>query len=296
MSLGPGWGYAVNNFYAGKPGEAKHMIDLARIAEDAGYDSVWLGDHILWHTPMVDATALLAAFTATTEKVKLGMGIMLLGLRQPGIAAKFLTSVNELAQGRLVLGLGVGGENPAEFEFAGVPHNQRGKRLDESLRVLLEQWDPATAKVAPAGPPIPLFIGGRSDAARRRVVEFDAGWIAAFVSPRRVREEAALLEEVAGRKVPIILNLYIKTGADHDATVREAHEFLGHVYNMDSEPLMRNSLAGSVDHCAEQLVAFREAGVEHVILRPAAWEQQEQLEQWAGELMPKVDGVTVAPS
>jgi len=290
MSLEPGWGFAVNNFYAGEPGEAKRMVDLARNAEDAGFDSVWVGDHILWHTPMIDATALLAAFTATTERVTLGTAIVLLGLRQPGVAAKFLTSVNELSGGRLVLGLGVGGENPAEFEFAGVRHNRRGKLLDEALRVLLAQWEPETGKLEPTGPRIPLLIGGRSDASRRRVLEFGAGWLAAFVSPRRIREEAALLEESAGRKVPIALNVYLRSGDDHDATVREAHEFLGHVYAMDSVPLMRNSIAGSVEHCAEQLAAFRDAGVEHFILRPAAWDQQGQLEQWAGEMLPLLSG------
>jgi alkanesulfonate monooxygenase SsuD/methylene tetrahydromethanopterin reductase-like flavin-dependent oxidoreductase (luciferase family) len=285
VTAAPAWGFAVNNFYGGEAAEVEAMLALGPRVEAVGFDSLWLGDHVLWHTPIIDALSLLGAYAATTERITLGTAILLLGLRQPGIGAKTLTSLNAMSGGRLVLGLGVGGENPAEFEFAGVSHERRGALLDAALERLVAQWD-GEAEVSPTGPRPPILIGGRSNAARRRIRRFDAGWLASFVSPRRVVEEKALLDEEAGRDVPIYLNAYTAVGADGGRTRKDAAEFLGRVYAMDSEPLMRYAVVGDPEECAEQLSAFVAAGVSHFVLRPALWDQAEQCEIWAEQLLP----------
>jgi alkanesulfonate monooxygenase SsuD/methylene tetrahydromethanopterin reductase-like flavin-dependent oxidoreductase (luciferase family) len=287
------WGFAVNNFYSGGQDEVREIVALGPEAEAAGFDSLWLGDHVLWHTPIIDALVLAGAYAATTKRIRLGTAILLLGLRQPGIATKTITSLNVMSEGRVILGVGVGGENPAEFEFAGVPHNERGRRLDEALRVLLEQWDgPEPAQVDPVGPRPEIVVGGRSDASRRRIERFRAGWLASFVSPRRIRDEAELFAGMA-HPVPIVLNVYLRTGSDSEETKREAGAFLSRAYAMDEGPLMRYTVAGTVEECAEQLNAYAEAGVEHFVLRPAAWDQRDQLDQWAGDLLPALRRVSV---
>jgi alkanesulfonate monooxygenase SsuD/methylene tetrahydromethanopterin reductase-like flavin-dependent oxidoreductase (luciferase family) len=292
MTLHSGWGFAVNNFYSGDQAEVREMLALGAEAEAAGFDAVWVGDHVLWHTPIIDALSLLGAFAGTTERVTLGTAILLLGLRQPAIAAKAITSLNAMTDGRFVLGVGVGGENPEEFEVSGVPHNERGKRLDEALRFLVAQWG-EEGKVEPTGPPLPILVGGRSDASRRRVKRFGAGWLASFVSPKRIREEVELLR-ADDPDVPIVLNVYFRTGDDVESTRREAGAFLSRAYNMEEGPLMRYTVAGTPESCAEDLAAYAEAGVQHFVLRPAAWNQREQLDQWGSELLPRVREIALA--
>ena len=283
-------GFAVNTFYAGDPAELKEMLVLGPDAEQAGFDSVWIGDHVLWHTPIVDGLTLLSTFAAPTERVALGTGIYLLGLRKPYIAAKTLTSLNALAGGnRLILGFGVGGENPAEFELAEVPHKERGKALDNALKILLGQWDEDDEgpKLEPAGERPEILIGGRSNASRRRIINHNAKWLAAFVCARRVGEENELLAEKLERSPDSALHAYYHISDSDQASDQEGGDFLSHVYAMDRGPLMRYTLAGTPESFMEQLQAYRDVGVRHFCLRPASWDQRTQLERLA-ELLPQI--------
>ncbi len=290
MSLEPGWGFAVNPFFEGKPGETAEMLRLAPDAEAGGFDSVWIGDHVLWHTPIIDGITTLATFAGTTSRVKIGTAIMLLGLRKPGTASKMLTSLNVLSGNRLILGVGVGGENPAEFDFTDTPYEHRGRLLDESLDFLYGLWDQGEnsdqPRPEPMGERIPLLVGGRSNASRRRIRKYGAGWISAFVSPDRIRKEGEILNEGSDSAVPIVHHLYIRTGEDQQKTVDAAGDFLGNVYAMPPKRLMDYSVAGTPEFCAEQLAAYVEAGAQHIILRPAAWDQREQLWHWSERLLP----------
>lgn len=288
----PAWGIAVNTFCRkGSAAEVGEMLRLGPAVEAAGFDSLWVGDHLLWHTPIMDALTLLGGYAATTEHVTLGTGIYLLGLRQPMHAAKAITALNLMSDGRLVLGVGVGGENPAEFEASGVSHAERGRLLDRALEVLIDQWDPDPSglKVAPLGDPVPLFVGGRSDAARRRIARFRAGWLAAFVTPERIHNESERLTAEREEPVPVAANIYLRVGDDPHAAARQAAAFLGEIYAMDGAPFMRYAVTGPPESCVEQLAAYAAAGVGHFILRAAAWEQTEQIEEWAATLLPLLD-------
>lgn len=296
----PGYGFAVNTFFPEGSDERqalRSMLRLGPLAEELGFDSVWVGDHVLWHTPIVDTLSILAAYAVTTTRIRIGTAILLLGLRQPAIAAKALTTLSLMSDGRLVIGVGVGGEHKAEFDLCGVDHGRRGRALDEALRFLLAQWDPeATApKLTPRGPRPALLVGGGSDAARRRVVEFGAGWIGAWVSPRRVREEAERLREAAGERVPIALNLYLSVGPDGEAERAAAAAFLAHTYAADPAPLLRNSAAGTPAECAERIAELAAAGVDHFILRAASWDQEAQLKTWSSDLLPLLPRPVTTP-
>jgi alkanesulfonate monooxygenase SsuD/methylene tetrahydromethanopterin reductase-like flavin-dependent oxidoreductase (luciferase family) len=289
----PGWGFAVNTFFrddADERAQARTLLALGPMAEQAGFDSVWVGDHVLWHTPILDALTTLSAYAASTDRVRLGTAILLLGLRQPAIATKTLTTLNLISNDRLVLGVGVGGEFRAEFDLCGVAHAQRGRLLDEALRFLLAQWDrdPSTPGLSPRGARPPVFIGGASDATWRRVREFDAGWLGAWVSPRRIRQEASRQSEGRDIPMPIALNVYLCVDEDGNAARSAAAEFLGTSYGTDPAPLLRHSIAGTVAECAEQLAAYAEAGVGHFVLRPATWDQQSQLDRWGEYLLPQL--------
>src|SRR5581483_12357853 len=99
---------------------ADFIGELPRV-EDLGFDSVWTSEHILFYGPTLDATVVLGAFAARTRRIKLGTAILLLPLRNPTVTAKAISTVDILSGGRVLLGIGVGGEFPKEFEATGVP-------------------------------------------------------------------------------------------------------------------------------------------------------------------------------
>src|SRR5438045_9611323 len=123
-----------------KPQPPAEQWDVVRAVERAGFDSVWPGDHISFHNPLYESLTLLASYASITTRIKLGTGVYLLALRAPAIAAKITATLDVLSGGRLIFGVGVGGENPREFEVVGVPHNERGARVTEAIDVVRALW------------------------------------------------------------------------------------------------------------------------------------------------------------
>src|SRR5688572_9866881 len=191
---------------------ASEQFEMVRAVERLGYDSVWTGDHVSFHNPMHDSLALLASYASITTRVKLGTAVYLLALRPAAIAAKAAASVDVLSGGRLIFGVGVGGENPKEFELCGVPHRERGARVSEGIDVVRTLWrdSPATFKgrftqsdgvsidpkpVQRPGPPI--WIGGRSDAALARAGRQGDGWMSYVVHPERYAQSVEKIRAAA---------------------------------------------------------------------------------------------------
>jgi len=178
----------------------QEQFDLVRRIEALGFDSVWTGDHVSFHNPMYESLTLLATYVPITSRLRLGTAVYLLALRRPAIAAKITSTLDVLSGGRLIFGVGVGGENPKEFEVCGVPHAERGARVTEAIDAVRTLWrdTPATFKgrftsfagisidpkpVQKPGPPI--WIGGRSDAALARAGRQGDGWVSYVVQPER---------------------------------------------------------------------------------------------------------------
>src|SRR2546430_11659687 len=131
-----------------KPHPPAEQWDVVGAVERAGFDSVWTGDHVSFHNPLYESLTLLASYASITTRIKLGTGVYLLALRAPAIAAKVTATLDVLSGGRLIFGVGVGGENPKEFEVCGVPHGERGARVSEAIDVVRTLWrdSPATFK------------------------------------------------------------------------------------------------------------------------------------------------------
>ncbi|HET9094924.1 MAG TPA: LLM class flavin-dependent oxidoreductase, partial [Solirubrobacteraceae bacterium] len=205
----PRLGLNLPTFDPLRVGGRPRFVAAARLAEDLGFDAVWVGDHLHVPSPVYDSTVALAAVAASTQRIQLGFGVMLLGLRHPAWVAKQLTTIDALAPGRLLLGVGVGGEFPAEFAALGLDVHQRGRLLD---RALAELPDWLLGRTTPAlAPPMsglpPLWVGGRSDAALRRAARLGDGWLGTWMSPERVLEVRATLAaqaEAHGRPTPRI--------------------------------------------------------------------------------------------
>src|SRR5437763_5887953 len=104
----------------------EEQFALVRRVEELGFDSVWTGDHVSFHNPLYESLTLLAAYAPITRRLKLGVAVYLLALRSAAVAAKVTATLDVLSGGRLIFGVGVGGENPKEFELCGVLHAERG--------------------------------------------------------------------------------------------------------------------------------------------------------------------------
>lgn len=266
---------------------------VAELAEELGYDSLWAGEHLSFHHPILDLGVALAAFAAVTERIRLGAAVVLLPLRHPSLVAKQAASLDYLSRGRLLLGVGVGGEGAGDFEATGVPVRERGARADEGIRALRALFGPAPASfdgrfyrfrdvaiepraVQPGGPPI--LVGGRSEAARRRAGALGDGWLPYLVSPRRF---AAGVEEVrtharAAARDPEALShalvAFARVEEDGEQAREAARRHLAERYRMRFERhhVEQLCVAGSPAECAERLRAYRDAGAGHVALNPAA--------------------------
>jgi probable F420-dependent oxidoreductase len=285
---------------------------LAGRAEALGYDSVWLGDHVAFHTPTLDSLVALAWAAAATRRVRIGPCVYLLALRAPVAAAKAVATLDVLSGGRVVFGVGVGGEFPGEFEACGVPRAERGARVDEGIAVCRALWRDAPASFAgrfarftdltldprpvqPGGPPI--WVGGRSDHALRRAACAGDGWVSYLVTPDRFRtslDRIAGFAAEAGRKLPEAFEpahlAFTVVDDDRDAARRAAAAYLSRQYNQPFEGLVdRYCLLGPPAACAEAVARFRDAGVRTLIVYPAVPEEgrvAEQVERVAGEVWP----------
>ena len=276
-------------------GGPPRFVEAARLAEEAGFDSVWVGDHLLMPAPVYDSTVALSAVAATTERVKLGFGVMLLGLRHPAWAAKQLTTLDAIAPGRLLLGVGVGGEFPQEFEALGLSVKRRGRLLDDALAVLPDWLEgrssPPLAPTIGALPPI--WVGGRGDAALERAAWVGDGWLSIWMTTERIRTSAEALAaraEALGRPRPALgLAISVHIDADEGRAREVAQEYTEAMYGMPFDKVARYTPVGSAERVAEQIAAYAEAGIEEFVVTPLAREPREQIERLAalrGNLAP----------
>jgi probable F420-dependent oxidoreductase len=277
------FGVLLPTFDPTHTGQVPPVVEAARTAEELGFDAAWVGDHLWGHAPWLDSTVALGAAAAVTERLMLGFSVMLLALRPPAWAAKQIQTIDALSGGRLMLGVGVGGEYPEEFEAAGVPVERRGKRVDEGLAVLPDlllgrrvDYDGESLAVhanplAPAMDRLPrILIGGRGDVALRRTVRFGDGWLPMWLSPGQLVERGARLRELAaanGRPQPsITLLILVHVDDDLERSRREASEHLEGQYKLPLDVVERWAALGPSEHVAEQLQPYLDAGVDELIL------------------------------
>ena len=116
------------------------LADLVRLVDSCGYDSLWVGDHLSFPMSILDPLLQLAQAAVVSRRLLLGTNVYLVPLRPPGPIAKQVASLDHLTEGRLIFGVGVGGEFPKEFALGGVPHNERGGRLSAAIPLLRELW------------------------------------------------------------------------------------------------------------------------------------------------------------
>jgi len=197
--------FGINMYACSRPDA---VARVARAAEDAGFESLWAGEHVVLPDPQVPPSPMapqeraldpLVALTwaaAHTERLRLGTGIIILPQRNPLVLAKELASLDVLSVGRLIFGVGVGYLEP-EFEAIGVPMTDRGPRTVEYLGAIRALWQDEhpsfegryvnftgiDAHPRPLQRPVPIVMGGHTPAAFRRAVLHAHGWYGFALTP-----------------------------------------------------------------------------------------------------------------
>lgn len=280
-------GVLVGSWPLGMPTDpAGFYRRLARLTEDAGYDTLMVGDHLFAAGPNPDALALAADLAARTQSIRIGTAVLQLGMREPVAAAKQIATIDCLSGGRFILGVGAGGEFADEWAAAGVNRADRGRRLDEYLELAVQLWSgrPVTHEGQfktvrdVVGSPLPArpggpetWVGGRSDAALRRASKHD-GWVAYASSVRRIRASLERLDELLGPRrngfrVAAVLWTYVS--ADIAAARSGIERVLSTRYRQDFDRFIESFCAiGPPAAISERVAQYRAAGVTDVLLCP----------------------------
>ncbi|HEY8453154.1 MAG: LLM class flavin-dependent oxidoreductase [Micromonosporaceae bacterium] len=289
---GGGTGPAVGVILPSVATQRDERLDLAtaaRHAEEVGLDSVWHGDHLLGDEPTLDCTLALAVAAAATRRVRIGTSVLVPALRPLVWVAKQVATLQYLAQGRLVVGVG-SGVGPAQWAAAGVPYPHRGRRTDTALALLpgllagdtvrlADEPGQPEVRLSPAVPRPPFWVGNASPVAIRRAARLGDGWFPSVLPVEEVAQGAARLADLAaeaGRPVPTIaVGAAGALGYGSEARDRIAAE-LTDAYGMPPERAAGIPLVGGPEEVAERLQAYREAGAAHVVVgfSAAGWRRQ----------------------
>jgi probable F420-dependent oxidoreductase len=214
--------FGLFGLHRGTSADPEALVRRARLAEDAGFDSLWVGDHVALpidndqvsaaaREPRLEALVALAYLAAATRDVRLAVGVLVLPQRQPVLLAKQLASIDLLSRGRLIVGVGVGHLEQELRAFA-VPLAERGMRADECLDAVLALWDEPTPSlsgrfVSVRGviqrprpvqrPHPPIVVGGASPAALKRAVQRGNGWHGWHMDLQQTTEALSGLQSAA---------------------------------------------------------------------------------------------------
>ena len=305
MSIGVGLGLAVYPFSG-----ARAFWRWIELCEDGGVDSIWQSDRLVSPQPALEPMALMAALAGGTQRLKFGMNVVVLPLRDPLLVAKQCASIDHLSNGRLLPAFGVGNARSADWEAAGLSPRSRGARADEALDLLARLWSERdvsfrgeyysarglTIEPRPVQQPLPLWIGGASEAAIRRTARVGTGWLGGLHTVAQTRETVSAIRRAAaeaGR--PIDEDHYGATfafrfGSRDDAPVERA---VAPLRRLGGEVLESYLAVGDAQAIVRRLEAFVEAGVSKFVLRPLADDDRGMLDQsrrLVEEVLPVVAG------
>jgi alkanesulfonate monooxygenase SsuD/methylene tetrahydromethanopterin reductase-like flavin-dependent oxidoreductase (luciferase family) len=292
--------------------ETAPLLTMAERAEAAGFDSVWIGDSLVAR-PRHEPLTLMAAVGARTRQVRIGTGVLLPALRNPVVLAHVVGTLDRVAEGRIILGVGIAGDMPAirkEFAAAGVPWDRRVGRFLEILAICQALWtrdgvsfsgkhftlDNVTMEPKPhrpGGPPI--WIGGSGPTALREAARFDA-WFPTGPSVEFFAEHFPKIQaaaRAAGRKPDAVTGAaYVTLAFDSNPAAAEQrlHSFLETYYSSPARTVMARqaTYAGPIEGAAEWLQRWIDAGARHISLRFAGGDQLAQVEEAASRLLPRL--------
>lgn len=286
---------------------------MAETAERIGYDSVWVGDSIT-SKPRLEPMAVMAALAARTHRVKIGTAVMLNALRHPVHLAHSIATIDNISDGRTILGLGAGRSNNQMFvdEHAavGVPIEERAARMEESIDVLRKLWTEddvsnpdgfyplsgMTLEPRPIQQPVPIWLSSNwVQRGLKRVAAQGDGWITNVPSTEmftkcwdRIEEKGQELSRDVSR-IPRALYISVNLN-DEDEALAEGDGFMRSYYGIPYEVVSKQLLCvfGPAQKAIDVIKRYKEAGANYFIVRFASPNQMQQLEKFTELVVPSL--------
>ncbi len=295
--------------------EVEETARQARWMEELGFEYFSAGEHFMRGDPPGPSHAslpVLAVAAGATTSIRLLSSIVLAPFYHPLMLARMTATLDAASNGRLTLGVGIGGEYPSEFENSGLRVKQRGRRTDECLEVMRRLWrgekvdfdgrhfQLSGAEINPLPfqrPHPPVWVSGRRDAAMQRAARFGEGWVPYFYDPPRYRdsvEKIAAFADEQGRPLngfqwgffPYI-SIY---DTEQEAAEIAARQLGGqYLYGGDFINIVRRyCLLGTPEQCAERLQEYIDAGARHIVFSITCppEDRERHIEDIAAKLIP----------
>jgi len=302
-------GIEIPQVFLDGPVDAEHIRKFVTRAETLGYESVWLQERILSDFAMLEPVSLLSYVAAMTERLRLGVSVVLLPLRNPIQLAKSFATLDCLSGGRAVLGVGLGGGHLASHEEVfGYSRDKRVRRFTEAVQVMKLLWsqprvsfhgtfcnfrDIAIEPKPTQKPHLPIWFGGHHENALRRAVKHGDGWMGAGSSSASafVRESEMVRRFLDDAKrdpgtFTIAKRVYLAVDNDKPRAERRLREWFFRRYG-NADLAVRVSFWGSRDECLDRIQQIVRAGAQQIVFNPC-FDELEHLEICAKEIMPQL--------
>ena len=266
------------------------------MCEGSGVDSIWQTDRLVSRQPILECITTMAAVAGATKRIKFGMNVVSVGLRDPLLLAKQCATIDVLSEGRLLPAFGVGNSRAPEWEATSLNTKGRGRRSNEGLEIISKLWSEdsvdfdgeyyryrsASIEPKPIQKNMPLWIGGSSDAAIRRTARFGTGWQAAFEGPEEIEViidaiKVALVKE--GRHIAddhYGAAFAYRFGSWRDPSVVRASKFYRDRLGRDPQTTF---VVGDGSALLARVGEYVKVGVSKFILRPIGADDEDILNQ-----------------
>jgi probable F420-dependent oxidoreductase len=291
MTIGIGVGLSRFPF-AGAQG----YWDWVQMCEESSVDSIWQTDRLVSKEPMLECLAAMAALAGATQRIRFGMNVASIALRDPLVTAKQCATIDFLSQGRLVPAFGLGSALGMDYVATGTQTRRRGKKADEALQLVRRLWhedsvdfdgeffkyDKACISPKPHSAHLPLWIGGSSEVAMHRVAQYGTGWLGGLDSPEQagvmVRGIKSALCQT-GRQIDedhYGASFSFRFGHANEPIAQGAVKALRQRLGKDPNPFL---VIGDAEAIIERIQAYIQAGCSKFVLLPIAGDDKDVLRQ-----------------
>ncbi len=302
MTIGLGLG--ISRFPFDK---ARDYFEWVDYCEDNAVDSIWQTDRLVSKDAMLEFMSVMAALAGRTEKIRFGMNVASIALRDPLLMAKQCATIDFLSDGRILPAFGLGSAFSQDYSATGTPTKRRGKKADEALELLARLWkedsvtfdgeffqyEGACISPKPVNQHIPLWIGGSSEIAMKRTAKYGTGWLGGIDTPEQAKVVVSGIKEAlkeTGRKIDedhYGASFLFRFGGPEDEIVAATAK--GFAARIKESP-DRYLVAGDAGDMVKRIQEFLDAGCEKFVMLPMAngtADVMEQTRRFVEEVQPE---------
>ena len=299
-------GYMPGAFPEGEEG-VDYLKRLVEVGDEYGYDSIWLSDRVVGERFSPEPLIALAMVAAYSDTMKFGTSVLQVPIRNPVVLAKEMATLDYLSNGRFLPAIGLGQEDPREYEACGVSKEDRGRRTDEAMAVMRRLWHEdnvthegdfftlhdVTVTPKPAQLPyLAVWIGGRSPAAQRRVGRVGDGWLVSSATPDEIAEGIELIFSTAGElgrtieedHIGALVTYYIADTEEEAYKVAESYV----TRPRPDAHFTEYTALGQPEQIRDTIQQYLDAGASKFVVRPSCdpKDAMAQLELFGKEVLP----------